>query len=459
MKLQPRELEFEDAPDASTALDAIVSDDAGSSIDAWLNVVSRMMRLPEPARREICSELREHLRERVRDLLLSGGPECDERLALRTAIDELGETAQLARRFEAANQPPRRRLLMHAMLTLGCAGLFAAGVYTFSHNQPGSSVMESRYPAEVASAAPPADTLENARCTMTADVTLRDAVSNIIKAGDVGLIIDWSHMQNEGIDPDQSIGMEFKGLSGARALTLIAQACGGGTAGGGVDWRMRENNLVEFGLRRELDRREIELMTYDISGTINQIAGTFAADQNEASQQVLELLTTMIEPENWVNNGGDLAQMKLVGGRLFVQAPSRMQSKVKWILEQLPGADQPPQVNAGGKGGFGGEDKVPILGDLPIIANFYKNSPVRTLMNPGDTVTVSIFELYQPNTWATSTRRIDEDGMYRVSEIGDVRAAGLSVKQFEAEVARQVEQKAMGTPTQVTVVIENGVAR
>ena len=50
-------------------------------------------------------------------------------------------------------------------------------------------------------------------------------------------------------------------------------------------------------------------------------------------------------------------------------------------------------------------------------------SDLAYFLYPGDMVTVSIYELYQPNMWCTNTRRIDAGGFYRVSEIGDVRAA------------------------------------
>lgn len=75
---------------------------------------------------------------------------------------------------------------------------------------------------------------------------------------------------------------------------------------------------------------------------------------------------------------------------------------------------------------------------------------------PGDTVTLSIFELIQPNQWSTTARRIDAGGYYRVAEIGDVRAAGLTVEQFQAEVIRQLQEKIIqpGVRPQVDVVVE-----
>lgn len=81
-------------------------------------------------------------------------------------------------------------------------------------------------------------------------------------------------------------------------------------------------------------------------------------------------------------------------------------------------------------------------------------SDLAYFLYPGDTVTVSIYELYQPNMWSTNTRRIDAGGFYRVSEIGDVRAAGLTPEQFEAEIVRQLMAKITINKPQVDVVVE-----
>lgn len=419
--------QFEDPLDAL----AETGGDSASSIDAWLNVASRLMHLPESTRAEISSELREHLRERVRDLLLSG---CDEAHAVRQAIDELGETAQLARRFEAANKPQSRRPLMHAMLTLLGAGAVAAGVMTFSPNHSGSNPA-SRYEAAAANAAPP-KALADLRCSLVAETSLRDALQSVIDEAGVGLMVDWGEIQNNGVEVDAPLGIVFTGMPGPQALTLIAQSGGGGVFG--LDWRMRENNLVEFGLRSSLDRREIELLTYDIAETLAIIADHFANSREEANKQVMELLTSMVEPENWQDNGGDLASMKLVGGRLFVQAPSRMQGKVKWMLDQLP--------NDAGAGLDVGHD---AKADA---------APVRRVLNPGDTVTLSVFELYRPGEWYTTTRQIDEVGMYRVAELGDIRAAGMNKDQFRDAVASQLKAKVTGVQPQVDVKLESTVA-
>jgi hypothetical protein len=454
MRLQPPQLQ-EDPLEAIAASD--VGGDSSASIDAWLNVVSRLMHLPEATRREICSELREHLRERVRDLLLLGGAGSDERDALRQAIDELGETAQLARRFEAANQPRTRRTVMHALLALVGAGAVAAGVMTFTPNRNASPTAFTRYESASAVVAEPPKSLTDAKCALAADASLRDALESVITQANVGLMVDWGQIESNGVDPSAPLGLSFKDMPGTRALTLIAQTAGGASGGGlgAVDWRMRDGELVEFGLRSELDRREIELITYDITETLLFISNSFTDSADEAVTQVTDLLTTMVEPERWRDNGGDLAHMKFVGGRLFIEAPRRMHERVRWILDQLPTGKHADENAALGNDAAG--EGVPVLDQIPVISNFFRKNEVRRVLNPGDTVTVSIFELYQPTTWATTTRQINEVGMYRVSEIGDVRAAGRTIDEFEGDVVRELMAKVMAITPDVNVTLENAV--
>jgi len=74
-------------------------------------------------------------------------------------------------------------------------------------------------------------------------------------------------------------------------------------------------------------------------------------------------------------------------------------------------------------------------------------------LTPGDTVTVEIFELYTPGEWSASTRRIDAGGYFRLPEVGDVPAAGLSPQQFEDAVSRILTEQVIRRP-QVNVIVE-----
>jgi polysaccharide export outer membrane protein len=73
---------------------------------------------------------------------------------------------------------------------------------------------------------------------------------------------------------------------------------------------------------------------------------------------------------------------------------------------------------------------------------------------PNDVIRVEVYELFTTQEWFVSVRRIDASGNFRLPEIGDVRAAGLTAQQFEEELSRRLE--AVINNPQVTVVVEEG---
>lgn len=104
------------------------------AIDSWLAVLVSLLDLPDDECRGVRDELESHLRERVRDLTLAGESDSD---ATRHAIAELGDAASLARRFQQAIGPSKRRLIMNvAAISLAGAAIFFSGVAVYSNRTP-----------------------------------------------------------------------------------------------------------------------------------------------------------------------------------------------------------------------------------------------------------------------------------------------------------------------------------
>ncbi len=77
---------------------------------------------------------------------------------------------------------------------------------------------------------------------------------------------------------------------------------------------------------------------------------------------------------------------------------------------------------------------------------------------PGDVITMEIFELVQQGEVWQSIRRIDATGFFRLpAPLGDVRAAGLTIQEFQDDVTRLVDEEVMPDPM-VNVQIEEGGA-
>ncbi|MGJ8635319.1 MAG: permease prefix domain 1-containing protein [Phycisphaerales bacterium] len=105
------------------------------SIGSWLDVLTSMLSLPEGERLQVRDELEDHLRSRVDDLLITG---TDEQEAVRIAVAELGETAELAKLITHAHTRanPRRRIMNTALIMAAVAGLSIGGI-SLSNQQVG----------------------------------------------------------------------------------------------------------------------------------------------------------------------------------------------------------------------------------------------------------------------------------------------------------------------------------
>ncbi len=97
------------------------------SISGWLDVLTSMLSLPEAKRVQVRDELEDHLRSRVDDLLITGVAEPE---AVRIAVAELGETAELAQLISHAHSRanPRRRMMNGALILAAIAGLSVGGI-------------------------------------------------------------------------------------------------------------------------------------------------------------------------------------------------------------------------------------------------------------------------------------------------------------------------------------------
>ncbi len=304
-----------------------------SSIDAWLEVLDRLLRLPGVQRDSIREELRGHLTERTRDLMLRG---LDGESAMRQAIEELGEAAELAERFRHANRYPKRRLIMNTLLVgAGTIAVVASVAVMTNGSQFGSA--HSSDPAMYAAAdqeqrQADASTLDTIDIDVEMDMSPREIVQAIVDTNEIGVSVDWRSLGDAGLDPDQPLGFSAQEISVLTVLDELNRRFD--DAWDTIDWRLKGRMLI-LDRRDVFDRQESRLVSFDISATLLNMFQTHGIDHGDATEQVSGLIYEMVEPEYWDVNGGATAHMQIVGGKLFVHAPMRMQEKVKWILDEL----------------------------------------------------------------------------------------------------------------------------
>ncbi len=329
-----------------------VAPDASIAIEAWLSVFVRLLRLGESQRREIRDELGEHLRERARDLMLSGRAETE---AVRLAIEELGETAALAKRFEAANRP-QRRLLMHLSLLGLSAGVITLGVFTLSPNQP--HVPATMFETAGADSAL-AGSLKDQKITLDFDnAPLSEVVKFLGDAAQHSVVVDWPRLEEREIGRDNAIKLEVRGVRLEKAFELVANELS--RSGAAVEWRFNDD-LIELGTREHFDLRDLTLVSYDIGDIVQSISTNYGLQYDAIVTKIAELIQTMVEPINWRDNGGSLAHLQVVGGKLFVEAPKRMHGRIAWILEQLRDGAEPVEPKQSRN-----TQPTPLTADLPL---------------------------------------------------------------------------------------------
>lgn len=200
--------------------------------------------------------------------------------------------------------------------------------------------------------------------TAITDVYLDDAVKAMTQDLPVSVLVRKKEL--EAIDAlGLALTYEFKSTPLPKALDVIVEELS--SDGPTVAWRITDENTIEIGVKSELDRRDITLVSYDIRGIITSICDSFERPYENAVADVTDLLYHMVDPVAWRENGGDLANLQVVGGRMFVQAPKRMHKQIEWILQQL--RDEP-----GTSDQSRGKDNVPMVGDLPIITELSKST-------------------------------------------------------------------------------------
>lgn len=300
--------------------------DAGSArtvegrLEQWLTLVASL--LPEPWRgSELREEIETHLRERVRDLLLAGS---SEEHAIQQAVGEFGDAATFARRYIDLNRSHRRRLFMQTM----CTGIGVLAVAGATWLAAGAMNPATPPPSVFRSAAAPAAPADFEWSPVTADqVPLASVFEALGKGANGRMVIRWGALEAGGLERDLAIDAAITGgtLDAAlRELRTVLESFSDEL----LDWRFTDDRVV-IATRCWFDERERELVRYDI--------GLLVHEALVGEEELRELLSSFASPDDWEDNGGTLARMRIVSNHLFVEAPPRIHERVQWLLDELRG--------------------------------------------------------------------------------------------------------------------------
>lgn len=160
------------------------------------------------------------------------------------------------------------------------------------------------------------------------EARLEDALKWLSAQAELTPVVRWRQLGEVGISADDRVSITLNGPADFSAVMASINESRGvldAADSRAIDYRVRDG-AIEFATRESFDRRESALVSYNISGLIES-----GVDLGELRQAI----TVFVHPESWEDNGGDLGTMMIVGNRLFVKAPPRMQEGVEWFIEQL----------------------------------------------------------------------------------------------------------------------------
>jgi hypothetical protein len=202
-----------------------------------------------------------------------------------------------------------------------------------------------------ASTAQPPDA-PSARITIHAtDVRLADAVALLEHAGATPLRPLWRDRLRDGLDPDALVTLDLDGATLTEALDrLLDQSTISPFPEDAPTWQRAATGAIQLGPRTRLnDYKRIEVydlreLTHvvpdfdtvpeiDLQSVLQQRGGSgsifrgpmdadeWTGGRGPAADQIRELVIAMVEPEQWRENGGDGAGLRLLGDLLVVTAP------------------------------------------------------------------------------------------------------------------------------------------
>ncbi len=333
----PRPAQPPDAPPLRLAED-VPEAPPQCPIGHWLDALSaRLTR--DPAASEIREELAAHLRERVRELMLTGKPE---RAAEQIALEELGDVELLSRRYAHAATTPKRRMLMN-MSILGAAVVAAAGLAVGLKEVAASARPQVPYSIFQVTQPAGAEKFLATRLTVGPNSTLESLINEISRQSKTNISVAWSAFEQVGIEPVTPIPHAYDAATVEYILRDLNHSLFRGPAQQ-VAWRDQDSIFV-IAPQQYFDHLDQSVVAYNIADIVQARVDAGEPPQ-DVPEAVVKLLNEVVEPDLWRNNGGDTAGVSTFGTTLFITAPQRMHDKISWVLSQLPTAAFTPDKQA-----------------------------------------------------------------------------------------------------------------
>ncbi|GAB5496255.1 MAG: hypothetical protein Phyf2KO_13350 [Phycisphaerales bacterium] len=306
---------------------------ARDPITQWLDVLTKLLALPPAERERIRDELEDHLRMRVDDLTILGMSEPE---AIEKAVAELGETAELAKRFKEARTSTRRRRLMHTTMFAAAGLALTIGAMNII---PASAPAPGVTPSQVAGEKQPEHNEGLGRDLEPGN--LEDIFRIIAESHGVKHFVHWGSLDEAGVYSDSEVGaIPANGLSMGKVAMFLNSHLGVEDADA-VTARF-EDDILEFGTVHYFDKRELITIEHDVSDLVP--AGHVLQFTAEA-ENLRNGIMMVVEPYIWRGENA-IGAIAISGSQLSVRAPERVQAKIIDYIERLRNVQRQNQGEA-----------------------------------------------------------------------------------------------------------------
>lgn len=191
------------------------------------------------------------------------------------------------------------------------------------------------------------------------DAAAKDAFEWWSNTTGIKLLINWTAMEKDGVDPSQRVNLDLTDLPAGQALALIMRQASPeqDLVYEGTPW------YVEVMTKKQANARPV-LKTYSLgdlvhvpppvnvvtsggglssssrvgsgasSRTSTSSSGFVTSsdsgpvNEREAGEELARIITETIEPEIWTNNGGNVATARYTRGMLIVKAPLYVHAQI-----------------------------------------------------------------------------------------------------------------------------------
>ncbi|MEX2219869.1 MAG: hypothetical protein WD749_14045 [Phycisphaerales bacterium] len=211
--------------------------------------------------------------------------------------------------------------------------------------------------AAPALAAPPVPAGQPLVTVKASGIPARDAIAWLGRAAGLRLVPLWRDAEHpEGLDPDRALDLTLTRADPMHALEVVLRQLDGDAT-----WQLDESGAVEIGPRARLNEsRSVRIYnirdlltrapdhpqgaTLDLEAALRAGSESVLREDDrghrpdadleraERAERLVLLITSTVEPDQWVDNGGAAATIRVHEGSLVVRAPGYIHRQIAGSL-------------------------------------------------------------------------------------------------------------------------------